>query len=419
MESFEWHGEWFIPESEKHVGGMLNFSEAEGIRLTLIGTLTSDLQALVTPIDYPLLHGITTDGKWVTLARCLPTNNSFNSAGVPIQHFRAHQCYVGAHFESEDELRFDRATIRFSLLNEWSRTTGISMSPELTFSYKQPDSLIAESSAFRVELRHDALYSFGQHEASIRENPVLVIHAPNLISLQEFNASLFGPIRHLFTLIFGRPSRVDDVVMTTPNLVYEAPQSSRVPIQVIWQPISIASGRPLGQPLIPYSWVHDKWNTIIPQWLDLSKKLEHIINLVFALYDMENTYIELRFLTALQALEGYHREMSANAGVRREPSLRNRLQDLIGRTANIVEGIIDGDRYVALIVPARNALTHRDRATSRRRRTGEELLLLTEQSRLLLETFLLLGIGVSNEEARNWIASGNRAGLIRQLQSQR
>ena len=131
------------------------------------------------------------------------------------------------------------------------------------------------------------------------------------------------------------------------------------------------------------------------------------------------------FLNAAGAAEGYHRILVRNEVLPRsahrerlasildsaprghrtwlretlahsnEPTFRDRLRELHAQSFNVVAGVVgSADDFAGPIVKLRNALTHRGKGTPKAIPPGIEMFRLTQVTRLVLESCLLLDLGL-------------------------
>ncbi len=121
MEKFELLGTWWLhPNQSNALPGTLTFSDQDGIYLTLMGSFKpiSELQEIKS---YPIILGITKDGKYVTLSECLEVQSQLGLGGsfYSNQRFRIQSAYLGVHFADPNAIRFHKMEIQYSYLPQW------------------------------------------------------------------------------------------------------------------------------------------------------------------------------------------------------------------------------------------------------------------------------------------------------------
>jgi hypothetical protein len=97
-------GVWWLPETpEKEVPGTLSFSPGERIILELMGNLSSTDDRNLISQDFmnpSIIHGISVQGKPITLQKCMQTGRKNSSEGISTTTFLSHLAFVGVHFPS-------------------------------------------------------------------------------------------------------------------------------------------------------------------------------------------------------------------------------------------------------------------------------------------------------------------------------
>ncbi len=141
-------------------------------------------------------------------------------------------------------------------------------------------------------------------------------------------------------------------------------------------------------------------------------------------------YVDSRFLNLVQALESYHRRRMKNEVLPRidhrkrvrtilrnvepdhrpwlkehlqysnEPRLRNRLLDLLGRARDVMAPLIGNNEgaFAKTVTDTRNFLIHYDQHLKSQSLGGEDLFFVTEKLSILLQSCLLLELGLSAEK---------------------
>ena len=66
----EYGGYWYLPsEPEQKVAGIVTYYPNEKIILELIGAFNEEIEALFSEKEEPVIHGITSDAKNISLIR--------------------------------------------------------------------------------------------------------------------------------------------------------------------------------------------------------------------------------------------------------------------------------------------------------------------------------------------------------------
>jgi hypothetical protein len=92
MQPFESSGFWYLPTNPSdHVAGTLRYTQEEGLRLSLTGSL-SEPTGESKPQTYPLIFGAVQGnpyGDMITLARCWQTGQSISLPGFSSEEIHA------------------------------------------------------------------------------------------------------------------------------------------------------------------------------------------------------------------------------------------------------------------------------------------------------------------------------------------
>src|SRR6185295_18858109 len=103
MNGFEYYGIWWLPANpDNTVPGILTFTNEDGIGLQLLGTL-GDFSTFNTRKPYPLILGISSEGKEITLIDCWTAGLNIGS-GFARESYKSTFCLLGAHFDAPDKI---------------------------------------------------------------------------------------------------------------------------------------------------------------------------------------------------------------------------------------------------------------------------------------------------------------------------
>src|SRR5690242_10417517 len=124
LESRQWRGVWWDPaQPEETRAGILTFSQAD-TELELFGLLPA-LDGAGSPLEQlfgslperPQIHGLTTDGKEITLDRCIPRGRTIGS-GIPVERHHPGVIFAGHHFTGD--VLLDAIEVRFTHIDDWT-----------------------------------------------------------------------------------------------------------------------------------------------------------------------------------------------------------------------------------------------------------------------------------------------------------
>lgn len=129
---FEIKGYWWIPNKpEIRVAGNLTYVPQESTTLELIGAFDkskSAVEAFISKRDEPVIWGISSDSKKVTIFNCHAFGKLNFSCPFPIIKYTCQYILIGSHLDDYNLRMFCRATVRFPLMSQWCPPEAISTS---------------------------------------------------------------------------------------------------------------------------------------------------------------------------------------------------------------------------------------------------------------------------------------------------
>ncbi len=453
MESFEYIGEWWLPGkcNEKRYG-KLTFAPNDWAKLeiTIEGQDDNDFALEASPLQpIPILLG-TMNATAVTLCHCSLADYPFAMSGQYLTRkriFLVSTVFVGAHFETVDDIVLDELSLGYTHLDEWMG--------HLNFEVKAPN----------TDYGFDVTYS-----------PFNPIHAV----VQDFEIS-FG-YRGCFPPWFERTSWIsfrDQAQITLkpksgeaisfweylplvnfflPTMLTMATGNYNYPLNVTGVPTDEdAQGLSICFPIPGYL---DKaknltrWDMLfrfedlekngllgerLSTWIDRSKTLRTVLDLYFRFYYQKDLDAETKFLYIAQMMEAYQRTMyggkyptqhsykrvvgALEAAIPPwvEEPLRKNLKAMIGngnkfsfnsRIKYMLETILcdhhwmirsivgNFDDFATRVVATRNNLTHRSQTPSESVIMKSELPKYVANMETILRLCFLVEIGFSTDEIK-------------------
>jgi hypothetical protein len=174
--------------------------------------------------------------------------------------------------------------------------------------------------------------------------------------------------------------------------------------------------------------IGDSFDSLLTRWFSVSEQLDSVCNLVFSIRFAPPTYLEHGFINTVQALESYHRRRFNNQvlsteefrrrlraitesvphdlkswlkqklGRANEPSLRERLEELVDHVGEIAEPLIgDKHEFAKSVADNRNYRTHFDKSLKKRVSTPPALRRITDVLTVLIEACLLMEMGMDRD----------------------
>ena len=456
MEEFEFSGWWWLPDSgDNKVPGIMTFSKEEGIRLKLIGSFKEPTQLGSGDRDeYSLILGFTDEGKLVTLFDAIPFETRLTLPGLATaQRFWARVGCTGAHFLQPEQARFHKASLEYTHLADWVGRSGFQ--PEYgteggsltkyTLAYTFPDEVKAAMPDGEVCVTY-AFESGGDllREVNLRQSPSMRVDLSHDLTFDQWQTAFVLPLRNLLTLATTRPNAVTRISMYSEDTTVSTSKGDReVPIELFYQQVWHENVEP--KRLFPHDMLftlHDvaqDFDGVVGNWLRVAKELDSVCNLFFSVRYLPGLYSEHQFLNTVQAAESYHRRRITNEvlaagehekrvasilertpGEHREwlgqrlvysnePSLRDRLNDLLDTTQEVLSPLVqDRKRFVQNVVDTRNYFTHYDPDLRSKAAPGSKLYSLTQTLSFMVEACLLNELGLGPERRRELFQRNQR-----------
>src|SRR5438445_5242515 len=111
IDKFEYAGVWYLPDKpDLQLCGTLRFTPEDGAVLKLIGSFRDPQANLFDIKSVPepeIILGVATDGTEITLHESYETQFRLGLPhSVPSCSFRPHRVFVGARFETSEDIKF-------------------------------------------------------------------------------------------------------------------------------------------------------------------------------------------------------------------------------------------------------------------------------------------------------------------------
>jgi len=124
VEEFEYSGDWWLPEDpDNEISGTLTYSSQSGAHLALIGSFKDpkNFRTMGLFARHPIILGITTTGKEVTLYRCSESEINRTMGGIVVSKYRAVITIVGCHFSRVEDITFRSLALSYTHLAQSER----------------------------------------------------------------------------------------------------------------------------------------------------------------------------------------------------------------------------------------------------------------------------------------------------------
>jgi hypothetical protein len=445
----ELRGVWWLPSAPHDtIVGTLIFDER--LQLDAIGyfeehgddqSLEARLSRLqqLQPTTYPIIHGLTTDSKKITLCRCV-TVGSRSGSGAPETHFAPQVAFIGDHMGRLEELRFTKAAAALAHLPRWTGITGLEYSTDphptdanrsssFTQRLKLKVTNPVQVEDFDLRFGNRGNITIGTYDRAILDQMIVVEF--DFALAKGFAQLINWTIRHtenLLSLAVGAPSSILDLYVVTENakdgreLRVLLPSARRKHARVV-EPFRMA---------FTFADIAQIWPSPLARMFEVRDHVRSALDLYFAVVNSPGLYIEVQFLNLAQALESLHRGrgpspimkaedfdrvrerieamlMANDLGLKKdaraslcgklnhwnEITLRKRLRQILKSLRPAARRALgDNQDFVHRVANTRNYLTHRVPELAYTLDDIPSLIRLTKRMRFVVEQGLMQLIGI-------------------------
>jgi len=441
VEPCELTGEWWLPsDPDSRIGGILSYRPGFHPRLRLAGSFVP-LSKLGQAFSTSVVLGRTAQAGAVTLLDCHDASGGLRNlrpGGGTESFLEAWAVIEGMHYAQGNQVLLSRFTAELSHLDEWANLFKIDFSPPrqrnapYTILYDHPAEVkgsLGDGSILKIgiELKGPNI-SRPQRGVHVETTTVLTFEPASPIPLDNALRRL-RTLQHLLCLATQEaifPLRLSGI----PSGGKEVEVSDEAKIEVLlYIPNIHEPERELHPPhdmLFVLSDIADDLGCYLDRWFGAAEDLETIFELYFATRYQQRMYLEHRFLSLVQAVEGYHRlrmdrtELPEADHARKvhevlssvppkyciwlkrvlahsnEVNLATRLSDMNKRFRVIMQQIDRKKKWISDAAEIRNYLAHGkggDKPYNTR-----SLLMITERLRVLTELGLMSELGFSSTE---------------------
>lgn len=439
--TLEWDGKWRLAEGGDWISGILRSRSHSAFELDLQGSLPGDLRKVFSDGNTVVLHGIVRNGDFLSAEAFSESTLRASAFGIQ-KTYGVQRVIKGGHFPSLDPeilcLEF-----RLTHIEDWVRSPAFSFEEKFEnyphgrsyqIAYKEPDSTtLAKVEDVDIKIiywgtsgsprPHDREISLS-HFCGIRIDsisPKRFSELARLAGQTQALVSLATSHRNSFVYFAGYQS------MDT-----EAPLRKRPFNRIDFFPLGKPAEKETEEILFPHEMLFNLEDAlssnplILQEWYRLWPRLKSIVQLYLGAMQNSEIYEEHRFLSLVQALEGFHRlygtrnllsprdhkarveEILANApaGQREflraslqhsnEPSLRMRLDEQLQQVARTLPDLAtDSKSFISRVVNTRHFLSHSEPGLAKRAARGWDLYEDSIKLSIMMELLILEKLGFS------------------------
>lgn len=429
-------GVWWRPSHEDDtVAGTLVYDPETGLRLRLIGAL-GDIEEVLGRVNAPggseTLHGVSTDGRSVTLLKAVHASANLSFPGMIVEEYVAVWALIGNHVVDIDAAEFFRSETAFDGLAEWLARDAIERTVE---TEPRRITLVAEPKPKWVLGTVDDFTVFADMvlnwdddrltRSALTVSNSLGVETAEARSLQ-WHIDRLARLNRLVALCTGRHLSWRSIWLSAGERALEGGGKVQNRIDVLVQLNGQSqTKRENDPPIYSAKELVAANDQAMARWFAVADDLEPVIDLFFTVLSDRGLPLEAAFLLTAQAVEVHHRRTGASviipaadydamreamiAGIpddapaamreklegslsfANEPSLGQRLRAIVERVSEDFGARPFGfdPARIRAAVNTRNYYTHYSPKLETKAKTGLELHELTEAFKPLLFTLLL------------------------------
>lgn len=440
--NFQYKGDWFLPDQpDTRFKGILSYDSAEGTTLELFGVFPLEF------IDLPIILGVTTESKEVTLYKNFlhhrggATLAVGKEVGQPMSLYTTNYILEGHHFKKEEDIRFDELKAEVFNLDEWVGYSG----------FKLPNDMMAKNNGMRWEYELPEQIDFsisdslsGQFnfvanrpsrhvymkEVSIRQRVQLRLCSKEpmtfLIALDNYFT-----FQNFLTLSLHQGTYPTSIWLYSNAIMdafYDQPKRVQITLHFAIRKQSTIKIKDWPDMLFAYRLIQNDFTAIISKWYENRYELEPVYNLLFEQYYTTSAFNENAFLNMAQAAESfharltnhtrmlaadydemkkeilaavnpkYHKWLEGQFAFGNSLTLHMRLDEMVDKYGNEVvnKAIGDKDEFIKAVKNSRNYYTHYSKSGKKKALQSVELYHLAQKVKALLVSALLEETGFSH-----------------------
>lgn len=446
IESFKEMGKWWLPDdSENIVSGILKFDPVNGIELKIFGFFEDKPTLIASNTDdfarYNIILGVIPHKK-VTLYNCNQRSGNLRSPRFIEQEFSVNTLFLGHHFSNVKDIKFKNLSISYTNLKEWVGKSGFKAKPEMdsyylkeySLQFKYPKKIEVNLGKFQIVIDNAFKAEQEPFEFNLNQNTLIEIIPSDTTSFFELMNDICYHIQNFLSLGIGRAISPLSIAGENEDCKQKLPDG-----EVIYKPIEVYYA--VKNPILTEKKVYpremfftlddlnENFEEALKNWFEKAEDLKPVYDLYFGTLNNSSMYIELSFLSLIQALESYHRRMHKGnylpknqykkvrknliehipecvTGSHRESleskinfgnefSLKTRLKEIFEEDKDLFSSLIKNEEeFIKDVKNTRNYLTHYDKKLERKAKKGQELFILKEKLNFMIEICFLKELGL-------------------------
>ncbi|AYF11312.1 hypothetical protein D3Z17_09395 [Bacillus subtilis] len=317
---FEIKGLWWTNDYPERIPGVLIYSNDE-IRLELTGVI-GDKELFSTEREAPkIICGYSSLGESFRLIPNLRINKRHAIPGFPTEAYSIREFIAGVFEDNDyltlDEMNFESAVFNTDYLTSWmsqnvlEREHYIEPKPDqkaMTVNYFKPLTKTVYIEKLKSNLTEDYISQASQDEHTNLK--FIITHTSRFVLTPETNKNLqwfkqnINIFRDLLSILMGFPIKYIDFILYDNH---KGTEKRKLKYFSNMLEVDTIDRIHRDDFIVNYQSISENFDTVVNKWYDNQSIIKTVSSLY--LYDYyTNSYIESRFLTAVQSLEIYHRK---------------------------------------------------------------------------------------------------------------
>lgn len=417
-------GMWWLPnKSEEQVGGELIFG-VDQLNLSLLGALGDTMFGSGWP-THDIVRGHTTTGEQVTLVDCTLSGRHWPHPGFPTQTYSPAYALIGACFDDRTDVQFSSVRVRVSNLEHWFGEWPLFIRPGVheadgrfrqELGYERVPPVIATLTNAVFSAGQNFTVNEGLFETRVTYDASASFTPGMPLTVEQWHEWYLQPFRNFLALASGSPTRILRTQFAVEPAEGQIGAKKAPPIELLGHSFSLEGKRhekKSPEMLLTLADTRENIAVVLDQWLTLHRELNYVLNLYFGARDNPGPYMEQRFLSTVQALEGFHRHWFTPKMAKRKPTeLKTRLADLASDVKDVMRPWTANDvgeaTFAKHVADLRNDLSHILDTHGPQRLDSETLWWIMAGLQWLMEACLLRAIGLSVERVTELIQRNQR-----------
>lgn len=303
MQTFEYRGEWWLPEDEDdRVAGVLEFNPETGGELNLIGKFGGHVHGPTGEVE--VIHGEVTEGKKVTLRDCFihQADRTTGTADTHMQEVSARKCFSDVLFPGGD-IEFDKVKLFFPLLELWSARNTV-VTPEggvwgAEFAQFDPIEATLENASIKFNFENDQHYETWKG-IELTQIAYLEVKPDQTLLFDDYLDKYVRQLQQFLCLAIGEP--VNPKRVTGYFDSDGETHAVDVAYQVAYLP-EVPERKHPGD--LQFNLQEIDFEEALQNWFENSRDAETLHNLYFGTQYNNDMFEENKFLSLVIALESY------------------------------------------------------------------------------------------------------------------